>query len=70
MPGKTVRQKAAARAAEVQAVKIREAERVPVTVLEKNSEEAAVESVLEKTDQVIVGSEKYVEEGDQIRIKG
>lgn len=51
-------------------MKIREAERVPVTVLEKNSEEAAVESVLEKTDQVIVGSEKYVEEGDQIRIKG
>ena len=49
---------------------IRKAERVPVTVLEKNSEEAAVESVLEKTDQVIVGSEKYVEEGDQIRIKG
>ena len=49
---------------------VRKAERVPVTVLEKNSEEAAVESVLEKTDQVIVGSEKYVEEGDQIRIKG
>lgn len=49
---------------------VRKAERVPVTVLEKNSEEAAVESVLEKTYQVIVGSEKYVEEGDQIRIKG
>ena len=49
---------------------VRKAERVPVTVLEKNSEEVAVESVLEKTDQVIVGSEKYVEEGDQIRIKG
>ncbi len=49
---------------------VQKAERVPVTVLEKNSEEAAVDSVLEKTDQVIVGSEKYVEEGDQIRIKG
>ena len=49
---------------------VQKAERVPVTVLEKNSEEAAVDSVLEKTDQLIVGSEKYVEEGDQIRIKG
>ena len=49
---------------------VQKAERVPVTVLEKNSEEAAVDSALEKTDQVIVGSEKYVEEGDQIRIKG
>ncbi|MBM6752619.1 hypothetical protein H6A65_14160 [Mediterraneibacter glycyrrhizinilyticus] len=49
---------------------VQKAERVPVTVLEKNSEEAAVDSVLEKIDQVIVGSEKYVEEGDQIRIKG
>ena len=49
---------------------VQKAERVPVTVVEKNSEEAAVDSVLEKTDQVIVGSEKYVEEGDQIRIKG
>ena len=49
---------------------VKKAERVDVTVLEKNGEEAAVEAVLENTDQVIVGSEKYVEEGDQVRIKG
>lgn len=49
---------------------VKKAERVDVTVLEKNGEEAAVEAALENTDQVIVGSEKYVEEGDQVRIKG
>lgn len=49
---------------------MKKAERVDVTVLEKNGEEAAVEAALENTDQVIVGSEKYVEEGDQVRIKG
>lgn len=48
---------------------VKKAKRVNVTVLKKNGEEAAVEGELEKTDQVIVSSEKYVEEGDQIRIK-
>lgn len=48
---------------------VKKAKRVDVTVLEKNGEEAAVEAELEKADQVIAASEKYVEEGDRIRIK-
>ena len=48
---------------------VKKAKRVDVTVLEKNGEEAAVEAELQKTDQVIAASEKYVEEGDRIRIK-
>ena len=48
---------------------VKRARRVDVSVLKKNGEEAAVDGVLEKTDRVIVSSEKYVEEGDQVRIK-
>ena len=48
---------------------VQTARRVPVTVLEKDSENAAVESTLKDTDQVIVTSEKYVQEGDRVRIK-
>lgn len=45
------------------------AKRVPVTVLEKDTKSAAVTSSLKDTDRVIVSSEKYVEEGDQVRLK-
>lgn len=45
------------------------AKRVPVTVLEKDGEHAAVSSGLRETDKVIVFSEKYVEEGDRVRIQ-
>lgn len=45
------------------------AKRVPVTVLEKDGENAAVTSGLRETDKVIVYSEKYVEEGDRVRIQ-
>lgn len=45
------------------------AKRVPVTVLEKDGENAAVTSGLRETDKVIVFSEKYVEEGDRVRIQ-
>lgn len=48
---------------------VKKAKRVDLTVLDKDEKEAAVEGVLEKADQVIVSSEKYVEEGDQVRIK-
>lgn len=48
---------------------VQTARRVPVTVLEKDSENAAVESTLKDTDKVIVSSEKYVQEGDRVRIK-
>lgn len=48
---------------------VQTARRVPVTVLEKDSENAAVTSALKDTDQVIVSSEKYVGEGDRVRIK-
>ena len=43
------------------------AEYVPVTVLEKNSEYAAVEG-LSPTDQIIVTASKAIKEGDRIRI--
>lgn len=43
------------------------AEYVPVTVLEKNSEYAAVEG-LSPTDQIIATASKNVKEGDRIRI--
>ena len=45
------------------------AKRVPVRVLEKDKKSAAVASTLRDTDKIIVSSEKYVEEGDRIRIK-
>lgn len=45
------------------------AKRVSVTVLEKDAEKAAVTSTLKDTDRVIVSSEKYVEEGDRVRLK-
>lgn len=45
------------------------AKRVPVTVLEKDAKSAAITSTLTNTDQVIVSSEKYVVEGDRIRLK-
>lgn len=43
------------------------AKRVPVTVLEKDGEKAAVNSTLRDTDRLIISSEKYIEEGDRIR---
>ena len=48
---------------------VQTAKRIPVAVLEKDSENAAVESTLKDTDRVIVLSEKYVQEGDRVRIK-
>lgn len=48
---------------------VRTAERVPVTVLEKDAKSAAVDSTLTKEDDIIISLEKYVEEGDQIRIR-
>lgn len=48
---------------------VQTARRVPVTVLEKDAENAAVTSSLKDTDQVIVSSEKYVGEGDRVRLK-
>lgn len=45
------------------------AKRVPVTVLEKDGEHAAITSTLKETDRIIVSTEKYVEEGDRIREK-
>lgn len=45
------------------------AKRVPVTVLEKDAKKAAVTSSLKDTDRVLVSSEKYVEEGDRVRLK-
>ena len=48
---------------------VQTAKRVSVTVLEKDAQKAAVTSVLKESDQIIVSSEKYVEEGDRIRIK-
>ena len=44
------------------------AEYVPVTILEKNSQYAAVEGSLSPTDQIIVNASKAVKEGDRIRI--
>lgn len=48
---------------------VQKAKRVPVTVLEKDAKNAAVTSSLKETDRVIVSSEKYVEEGDRVRLK-
>lgn len=48
---------------------VQTAKRVPVTVLEKDAQKAAVTSTLKQTDQIIASSEKYVEEGDRVRIK-
>lgn len=42
---------------------------VPVTVLEKDENTAAVECVLEDTVPIIVSSNKYVEEGDPVRLQ-
>ena len=49
--------------------RVQTARRIPVTVLEKDAQKAAVTSTLQGTDQIIVSSEKYVEEGDRVRIK-
>ncbi|KAI4440711.1 hypothetical protein C824_003210 [Schaedlerella arabinosiphila] len=49
--------------------RVQTARRVPVTVLEKDAQKAAVTSTLQGTDQIIVSSEKFVEEGDRVRIK-
>ena len=49
---------------------VQTAKRVPVTVLEKDAHKAAVTSALKDTDQVIASSEKYVKEGDRVRIRG
>lgn len=48
---------------------VQTAKKVPVTVLEKDGQKAAITSALKETDQVIASSEKYVEEGDRVRIK-
>lgn len=48
---------------------VQTARRVPVTVLEKDGENAAVSSTLQETDKLIISSDKYVEEGDRVRIK-
>ncbi len=48
---------------------VQTAKRVSVTVLEKDSENAAVTSTLKDKDQIIISSEKYVGEGDRVRIK-
>lgn len=45
------------------------ARRVPVTVLEKDARSAAVTSALTSDDQVIALSEKYVSEGDRVRLR-
>ena len=47
---------------------VQTAKKVLVTVLKKDGEKAAVTSGLQKEDEIIVSSEKYVEEGDQVRI--
>ena len=45
------------------------ARRVPVTVLEKDARSVAVTSALTQDDQVIAASEKYVSEGDRVRLR-
>lgn len=45
------------------------AKKVPVTVLEKDATSAAITSTLSLEDKVIVSSEKYVTEGDRVRLK-
>ena len=48
---------------------VQTAKRIPVTVLEKDAQKAAVTSTLKESDQIIASSEKYVEEGERVRIK-
>lgn len=48
---------------------VQTAKRVPVTVLEKDTENAAVTSSLRDTDRIITSAEKYVTEGDRVRLK-
>lgn len=48
---------------------VQTAKKVPVTVLEKDAKNAAVTSTLSVEDKVIVSSEKYVAEGDRVRLK-
>ncbi len=45
------------------------AKKVPVTVIEKDAKSAAVTSALLPEDRIIVSSEKYVSEGNRIRLK-
>ena len=48
---------------------VQTAKRVTVTVLEKDAKNAAITSTLSLEDKVIVSSEKYVTEGDRVRLK-
>ena len=48
---------------------VQTAKRVPVTVLEKDAKSVAISSALSDMDKVIVSSEKYVTEGDRVRVK-
>lgn len=48
---------------------VQTAKRVPVIVLEKDSQKAAVTSALKETDRIIASTEKYVKEGDRVRMK-
>ena len=48
---------------------VQTAKKVPVTVLEKDAKNAAITSTLSVEDKVIVSSEKYVAEGDRVRLK-
>lgn len=48
---------------------VQAAGQVYVKVLEKDTKNAAVSSTLQNTDRIIASSEKYVEEGDRVRIK-
>ncbi len=48
---------------------VQTAKKVPVTVLEKDAKNAAITSTLSIEDKVIVSSEKYVAEGDRVRLK-
>lgn len=47
---------------------VQTAKRAAVTVIEKDSKDAAVRVELNQKSKIIVSSEKYVKEGDQIRI--
>lgn len=42
---------------------------VPVTILDKDDENAAVKAVLERDSLIIISSSKYVEEGDSVRLE-
>lgn len=48
---------------------VQAAKKVNVNVIKKDGEKAAVEGGLKRDSQIIVSSDKYVEEGDQVRIK-